>query len=91
MKQLLTLLCALCSLTAAAQDVLSLSGQWHFSIGATAPATYTDHVVLPGSMLTNGKGDDVSVHTQWTGSLYDSSFYFNPYMARYRIEGQILV
>lgn len=89
MKQLLTLLCALCSLTAAAQDVLSLSGQWHFSIGATAPATYTDHVVLPGSMLTNGKGDDVSVHTQWTGSLYDSSFYFNPYMARYRIEGQM--
>ena len=89
MKQLLTLLCALCSLTAAAQDVLSLSGQWHFAIGATAPATYTDRVVLPGSMLTNGKGDDVSVHTQWTGSLYDSSFYFNPYMARYRIEGQM--
>ena len=40
-------------------------------------------------MLTNGKGDDVSVRTQWTGSLYDSSYYFNPYMEKYRQEGQM--
>ena len=56
--------------------------------GATAmplpPATYTDYVMLPGSMLTNGKGDVVTTATPWTGSLYDSSYYFNPYMARYR-------
>ena len=50
---------------------------------------YDDYVMLPGSMLTNGKGDPVSVNTRWTGSLYDSSYYFNPYMERYRHEGQM--
>ena len=42
---------------------------------------------LPGSMITRGIGDSVSVHTRWTGSLYDSSYFFNPYMERYRKEG----
>ena len=72
-----------------AQQVISLAGTWDFATGASAPSTYSDHIVLPGSMLTNGKGDAVSVKTQWTGSLYDSSFYFNPYMAKYRQEGQM--
>ena len=63
---------------------IDLSGQWRFSQG-DAP-TYEDVVKLPGSMLTNGKGNDVCTHTQWTGSLYDSSFYFNPYMEKYRQE-----
>ena len=55
---------------------IDLSGQWRFSQG-DAP-TYEEVAKLPGSMLTNGKGNDVCTHTQWTGSLYDSSFYFNP-------------
>ena len=38
-------------------------------------------------MITRGIGDPVSVHTRWTGSLYDSSYFFNPYMERYRKEG----
>ena len=63
---------------------INLSGKWQFSQG-DAP-TFKDEVTLPGSMLTNGKGDDVCTHTQWTGSLYDSSFYFNPYMQKYRME-----
>ena len=44
----------------------------------------SEYVMLPGSMLTNGKGNPVSVETQWTGSLYDSSYFFNPYMEKYR-------
>ena len=40
-------------------------------------------------MLTNGKGNPVNTQTKWTGSLYDSSYYFNPYMEKYRIEGQM--
>jgi hypothetical protein len=48
-----------------------------------------EFVMLPGSMLTNDKGVPVSVKTQWTGSLYDSSYYFNPYMERYRREGEM--
>ena len=64
--------------------VISLDGKWHFAQGDVPE--WNDEVTLPGSMLTNGKGDDVCTHTQWTGSLYDSSFYFNPYMQKYRME-----
>ena len=68
--------------TASAQETLSLSGFWDYSLGDSLH--YNDQVILPGSLLTNGKGDPVSVKTPWTGSLYDSSYYFNPYMAQYR-------
>ena len=68
-----------------AQEVLSLAGAWDLSLNDSTH--YDDYVMLPGSMLTNGKGDPVSVDTRWTGSLYDSSFYFNPYMEKYRHEG----
>lgn len=70
-----------------AQTAISLDGTWRFSQG-DAPRL-DDTIRLPGSMLTNGKGDPVDVHTPWTGSLYDSSFYFNPHMARYRVPGQM--
>ena len=78
---------------ATAQKHIDLSGKWDFLIDRNGTATVQspcdDHITLPGSMLTNGKGDPTSVHTKWTGSLYDSSFYFNPYMEKYRIEGQM--
>ena len=70
-----------------AQEVLSLAGSWDFGMGEEP--RYDDYVMLPGSMLTNGKGVPVSTKTQWTGSLYDSSYYFNPYLAKYRVEGQM--
>ena len=70
-----------------AQQSIDLAGTWKFSVGETA--NYDDTVTLPGSMLTNGKGNDVSVSTRWTGSLYDSSYYFNPYMAKYWVEGSM--
>ena len=66
--------------SAHAQDRTSLAGHWHSTLGT---------VKLPGSLLTNRLGDDVDVHTHWTGSLYDSSFYFNPYMEKYRHRGQM--
>ena len=75
-----------------AQDILSLAGAWDFSTAAdtaTAPANYTDYVMLPGSMLTNGKGEQVTARTVWTGSTYDSSYYFNPYMEKYRRDGNV--
>lgn len=68
-------------------QTIRLDGLWRFGMGDEP--RYTDTVTLPGSMLTNGKGLDVSVKTRWTGSLYDSSYYFNPYMAKYRVEGQM--
>ena len=89
MKRLLISLSIIiaCASSVVAQKVLSLSGIWDFAVGETP--RYHDHILLPGSMLTNGKGDDVDIHTQWTDSLYDSSFYFNPYMEPYRQKGQM--
>lgn len=89
-KHLLSAACLFVSMQMQAQSTIDLRGQWEFQQGESSPtATYSDHIQLPGSMLTNGKGNIVSVNTQWTGSLYDSSFYFNPYMERYRVEGQM--
>ena len=85
MKRFLIAFLALLGATAQAQQIISLAGAWDFS--TTDSARCSDYVMLPGSMLTNGKGDPVSVKTQWTGSLYDSSYYFNPYMEKYRHEG----
>ena len=65
-------------------QTIDLSGTWQFR-----SANEQGTVRLPGSMLTNGKGDPVSVRTQWTSSLYDSSYYFNPYMEKYRTEGKM--
>ena len=87
MKKLLAFLTVFCAMNLPAQETLSLAGAWDFSL--TDTVRYTDYVILPGSMLTNGKGNDVSVNTPWTGSLYDSSYYFNPFMERYRRQGQM--
>ena len=100
MRKLLYAVCLLCSLGGHAQQVISLAGAWDFATGdeigtkkgktfdVTPRQQYNDFVMLPGSMLTNDKGDPVSVTTQWTGSLYDSSYYFNPRMEPYRQEGK---
>jgi hypothetical protein len=61
-----------------AQMVMDLQGPWDFALGDSAH--YDDYVVLPGSLLTNDKGHEVDIHTQWTGLLYDSSYFYNPYM-----------
>ena len=69
---------------ALAQDHLDLSGTWRLTSRLDA-----NTVTLPGSLLTNGIGDEVTVATRWTGSLYDSSYYHNPFMARYREAGRM--
>lgn len=80
-------------LAAEAQPAIDLSGNWQFAIDRTSegkrPRAYRDNIMLPGSMLTNGKGDDVTVETQWVSSLYDSSYFFNPKMAPYREPGNM--
>ncbi|WP_225974671.1 hypothetical protein [Arachidicoccus ginsenosidivorans] len=75
-----------------AQNIISVAGKWHFAIDPVNQGisqkwyntTLSESVELPGSMLENKKGDPVSLQTQWTASIYDSSWYFNPRMAKYR-------
>ncbi len=76
---------------------VSLSGEWQFRsdpddvgirqkwFGENLPG----HVSLPGSMKENGKGDVPSLKTDWTGTIYDSSFYYNPAYEKYRQPGNL--
>ena len=76
---------------------LDLSGEWRFQTDRNDEGEQQkwfqhkpeDVINLPGSMPEKLKGDDVSVRTQWTGSLYDSSFFFNPAMEKYRVDGNV--
>jgi len=84
--------------TAAAQTI-SLAGKWRFKIDAADAGLaqkwfslrLPGEVTLPGSMAENLKGDDISLKTKWTGSIYDSSYYFNPRLAKYRQPGNIKI
>jgi hypothetical protein len=77
---------------------IDLSGEWQFQMDRESrgvvdgwyKADYplNDRMTLPASMPQQGKGDDISVNTQWVGSLYDSSYFFNPYMKKYRQPGK---
>ena len=79
-------------------QVIDLSGQWQFQIDRDAMGIYknwprpdhtlADKIILPSSMPQQLKGDDISVDTRWVGSLYDSSYFFNPYMKKYRQPGK---
>ncbi|MDE6017803.1 MAG: beta-glucuronidase [Muribaculaceae bacterium] len=68
-------------------DKIDLSGTWQFGYGDTP--VYNDKITLPGSMLTNGKGNDVGTETKWTGSLYDMSYYYSDLYKPYREPGNI--
>ena len=71
---------------------IDLSGEWRFAVDSTDTGI-TDQwysgllnevVVLPGSMTTNGKGDDITLETPWTGQIVDSSYYKNPAYSKFR-------
>ena len=88
---LLQLLCLSFYLSAHAQ-VMDLSGTWRFAVdrnneGISAQwylQTLNDQVQLPGSMITNGKGDPVNLATPWVGSFNDQTFFKQDRYARYR-------
>ncbi len=81
------------------EHIISLQGEWKFKIdsldkGVTEKWFNTvldDQIKLPGSMAENGKGNCITLKTKWTGSIYDSSWYYNPRMAKYRQPGNIKV
>lgn len=81
------------------RDTIFLAGEWRF-LADPADEGMTDKwynrrlqetIHLPGSMTTNGKGDDISLHTPWTGEIVDSSYFFMPQYAPYRVAGNIKV
>jgi len=74
------------------KNTVSLEGTWQFQtdpedIGVKQnwyQSKLTEVINLPGSMRDNNRGDELTVNTKWTGSIYDSSWYFRPDMAEYR-------
>lgn len=79
------------------QQKIDLSGEWNFAIDSLDKGiaekwfdqTLSDKLVLPGSMTSNGKGDDITLETTWMGQIVDSSFYKNPEYAKFREPGNI--
>ena len=90
------------ALTAFGQKIekkIDLSGTWHFAVDPADKGisegwfnkTLSDSLTLPGSVTSNGKGDEVTLTTPWTGQIVDSSFYKKPEYAKFRVPGNIKI
>jgi len=90
-------LTSLFTLSSFKNEEINLEGNWHFEIdrqdtGVTEKwynRNLSDNIKLPGSMAQFLKGDEITLKTKWTGSIYDSSFYYTPRLAKYRQPGNI--
>lgn len=100
MKKIMTFVAAslFCVCGAVSQETVNLAGDWDFQIDRNDKgvgerwyerASLDDEIELPASMPQRLKGDDVTVETKWVGSLYDSSYFYNPYMEKYRRTGNV--
>jgi len=80
-------------------SVISLSGEWKFRMDSLDAGiterwferSFDETITLPGSMAENGKGNAVTMNTQWTGQVVDSSWYHSERYARYRKADNIKV
>lgn len=80
-----------CHVSIHAQEI-SLAGNWRFAMDPRDEGILqhwegkklTDQIVLPGTMITRNKGEEVGLHTKWTASIYDSSFFFQPRLEKFR-------
>ena len=67
---------------------IDLSGSWQF----TTDSTHWDStVLLPGSMASNGLGEDITANTPWTGGIVDSAYFRSDAYARYREPGHVKI
>ena len=81
------------------REKLSLAGEWKFRIDSLDQGIdnkwYNDLAVetvrLPGSMAENGKGDEVTLKTNWTGEIVDKSYFTDKKYERYRQPGNIKI
>lgn len=77
----------------------SLAGEWSFALDSNdvgekenwAMQSFSERVMLPGSLQEQGKGFDVDVNTKWTGSVNDKSWYSDEKYAKYRKPGNVKV
>jgi hypothetical protein len=94
----LSILSISCQKTAVQQKI-DLSGTWRFAMDPSDKGIseswfnqeLKDTLKLPGSLTSNGKGEDITLKTPWTGQIVDSSFYKNPEYAKFRQPGNIKI
>ncbi|MEI8114259.1 MAG: sugar-binding domain-containing protein, partial [Bacteroidia bacterium] len=104
MKHKFILIAALAILTISCQkpaveQKINLAGTWSFAMDPSDKGiaeswfkqSLTDSLKLPGSLTSNGKGDDITLKTPWIGQIVDSSFYKNPEYAKFRVAGNIKI
>jgi hypothetical protein len=78
---------------------LSLAGEWKFRIDSLDKGIenkwyndlFIETIKLPGSMAENGKGDDVTLKTDWTGEIVDKSYFTDKKYEKYRQPGNIKI
>jgi Glycosyl hydrolases family 2, sugar binding domain/Glycosyl hydrolases family 2/Glycosyl hydrolases family 2, TIM barrel domain len=78
---------------------LDLSGVWSFGIDSLNKGIeeswfnkkLADKINLPGSMTTNGKGNDITADTKWTGNFWNPIWFTDTAYAKYRQPGNIKV
>ena len=76
---------------------IDLSGEWNFQmdpedIGISEKwfeGNLQETVQLPGSMVENGKGYDITLQTEWTGGVRNTEWYKHPSYAPYHDENNI--
>lgn len=74
------------------RKTMSLAGAWEFRVDSLDLGleqkwytdTFGDRVSLPGSMAENGKGDEVTLATQWVGNIVDSSYFHDEKYRKFR-------
>jgi hypothetical protein len=89
----------LCPATGSTDEVVSLAGEWRIALDPHdegLPARWntrvlTGTVTLPAAMESQGFGDEVTVDTEWTGSIVDRSWFTAPRYAPYREPGHVKV
>ncbi len=78
---------------------INLSGSWNYRLDSldkgVAESWFSKkldgRLELPGSLSTNGIGNDVGLNTPWTGQIVDSTFFKSPVYAKYREPGNFKV
>jgi len=81
------------------QETIDLSGTWKFQIDSLDLGIkeqwflhdLEDNVQLPGSMATNNKGNPVTLKTEWTGQIVDTSFFSDEKYAKYRTDANFKI
>ena len=102
MKKILILLFVVAGCAGEPKEVrehLSLAGEWQFGIDSLDRGVmdewynkdFSETVKLPGSMTENGKGNEVTVNTEWTGDIVDKSYFVEKRYKAYRKEGNIKI